>query len=264
MRTNYHTHTSRCQHATGSDEEYIKSAIKGGFKELGFSDHTPWKYKSDYVSDIRMLPEELPGYVESIHTLKDKYSDQINIKIGLECEYFPAYLDWLRNIVEEYQIDYIIFGNHHYQSDETSPYFGRHTDTIEMLMKYEESSIKGMECGIYTYFAHPDLFMRSYPEFDEHCETISKRICKKAVQLNIPLEYNIGYEATNEKKGITTYPHSRFWKIAASEGCTAIIGVDAHENEYLETPLYYNRAVNRLKQLKIKVINTLPIKIIGK
>ena len=66
MKTNYHTHTSRCQHATGSDEEYVISAIKGGYQELGFSDHSPWKYKTDYVSDIRMIPEEFPEYVESI------------------------------------------------------------------------------------------------------------------------------------------------------------------------------------------------------
>ena len=64
MRTNYHTHTTRCLHATGSDEEFVLSAIKGGYQELGFSDHTPWKYHTDYVSDIRMTPEQLPGYVE--------------------------------------------------------------------------------------------------------------------------------------------------------------------------------------------------------
>ena len=50
MKTNYHTHTTRCHHATGSDEEFVLSAIKGGYQELGFSDHTPWKYHTDYIS----------------------------------------------------------------------------------------------------------------------------------------------------------------------------------------------------------------------
>ena len=96
MRTNYHTHTTRCLHATGSDEEFVLSAIKGGYQELGFSDHTPWKYHTDYVSDIRMTPEQLPGYVESLRWLQEKYKDQISIKIGLECEYFPEYIPWLK------------------------------------------------------------------------------------------------------------------------------------------------------------------------
>ena len=77
MRTNYHTHTTRCHHATGSDEEFVLSAIKGGYQEIGFSDHTPWKYHTNYISDIRMLPEELPGYVESLRSLQEKYKNQI-------------------------------------------------------------------------------------------------------------------------------------------------------------------------------------------
>ena len=97
MKTNYHTHTTRCMHATGDDEDYVLSAIKGGYRILGFSDHTPWKYRTDYVADMRMLPEELPGYVESLKTLREKYHDRIDIRIGLECEYFPQYIHWLKS-----------------------------------------------------------------------------------------------------------------------------------------------------------------------
>ena len=85
MKTNYHTHTTRCHHATGSDEEFVLSAIKGGYQEIGFSDHTPWKYHTNYISDIRMLPEELPGYVEShpFATRKIQESNQYKNRIGM-------------------------------------------------------------------------------------------------------------------------------------------------------------------------------------
>ena len=145
MKTNYHTHTTRCMHATGDDEDYVLSAIKGGYRILGFSDHTPWKYRTDYVADMRMLPEELPGYVESLKTLREKYHDRIDIRIGLECEYFPQYIHWLKEQTKKYQLDYIIFGNHHYHTDEKFPYFGHHTDSRDMLELYEESAIEGME-----------------------------------------------------------------------------------------------------------------------
>ena len=49
----------------------------------------------------------------------------------------------------------------------------------------------------------------------------------------------------------TAYPptHARnSWRIAANEGCTAIIGLDAHDNKDLETPMYYDRAVQELKE----------------
>lgn len=258
MKTNYHTHTTRCHHATGSDEEFVLSAIKGGYQELGFSDHTPWKYRTGYISDIRMTPEELPEYVESLRSLREKYKDQISLRIGLECEYFPDYLHWLKGIIKEYQLDYVIFGNHHFHTDEKFPYFGRHTDTVDMLELYEESSIEGMESGLFAYLAHPDLFMRSYPRFDRHCKLVSRHICRTAARLNLPLEYNLGYEEYNDTHGITTIPHPDFWEIAAHEGCTAIIGVDAHNNQYLETPFYYDRATKILKELGIKTIDRIP------
>ena len=157
MKTNYHTHTTRCMHATGDDEDYVLSAIKGGYRILGFSDHTPWKYRTDYVADMRMLPEELPGYVESLKTLREKYHDRIDIRIGLECEYFPQYIHWLKEQTKKYQLDYIIFGNHHYHTDEKFPYFGHHTDSRDMLELYEESAIEGMESGLFSCLAHPDV-----------------------------------------------------------------------------------------------------------
>ena len=56
-----------------------------------------------------------------------------------------------------------------------------------MLELYEESAIEGMESGLFAYLAHPDLFMRSYPEFDRHCKLVSRHICRTAARLNLPL-----------------------------------------------------------------------------
>lgn len=257
QRTNYHTHTARCFHATGSDEEYVLNAIKGGYTELGFSDHCPWPFSSGYVSGIRMDAETLPEYVESIRTLRDKYKDQIKIYIGLECEFFPRYMEWLKAQIDLYELDYVIFGNHFPYSEEEYPYFGRYTTTVDMLNLYSESAIEGMKSGLFKYLAHPDLFMRSYPSFDKHCEKISREICRTAYRLHLPLEYNFSYVKENEQKGITTFPHPKFWQIAAEEQCSAIIGVDAHEADRLQDPYYYDLSVQQLGKLGIRRIEHL-------
>lgn len=254
MKTNYHTHTIRCQHAKGSDEDYVLSAIKGQFDELGFSDHTPWKYQTKYVSPIRMTIDQLQDYVDSVKTLADKYKDKIKIRLGLECEYFPDYIYWLKNMLKEYHIEYAIFGNHFYNSDEKFRYFSTHTDSRDMLDLYEESAIEGIESGLFVYMAHPDLFMNSYPEFDHHCTMVARHICRAAVRNNIPLEYNISYrykEGYDEAK----IPDPDFWRIATNEGCTAIIGFDAHDNKALEDTIIYNKAIQELKDLGIKTID---------
>ena len=48
LNANYHTHTARCRHASGREEEYIQQAISSGLKVLGFSDHTPYPFQGDY------------------------------------------------------------------------------------------------------------------------------------------------------------------------------------------------------------------------
>lgn len=255
MKNNYHTHTTRCMHASGSDESYVLSALKGGFTELGFSDHAPWNYKSRFISGMRMSKEQLPGYVRSIRSLQEKYRDQISIRLGLECEYYPQYIPWLKEIIEEYQLDYLIFGNHYYQTDEKFPYFGSFRDKKQLLKLYLESSLEGMESGLFAYFAHPDLFMRGYPEFDEHCEAVSEVICQKALDLDLPLEYNLEGVRFNKRFQIQGYPHPEFWKIASRFGCKMIIGVDAHNNRQLEESGPFDRAVRFLNDIGGTIVN---------
>ena len=64
MIANYHTHTPRCNHASGSEEAYIQSALAGEMKILGFADHSPYWFPGDYYSTFRMYPEELAGYAD--------------------------------------------------------------------------------------------------------------------------------------------------------------------------------------------------------
>lgn len=84
MYANYHTHTVRCGHATGSEREYIENAIKAGIKILGFSDHAPMPFDGDYVSGIRM-PCSLAGeYISTIRALAEEYKSDIKIYAGYE------------------------------------------------------------------------------------------------------------------------------------------------------------------------------------
>ena len=76
---NYHTHTKRCYHAIDNEEDYILAAIKSGYSELGFSDHTPWHYDSSFHSTMRMEEDKLEGYVNTLLGLREKYKNQIYI-----------------------------------------------------------------------------------------------------------------------------------------------------------------------------------------
>lgn len=257
-KTNYHMHTKRCMHASGSDEEYVLAAIQGGYEEIGFSDHCPWKYDSDFVAHMRMPLSQFNDYYQSIAALRDKYKDQISIKIGLECEYFPKYMKWLDNFKREKGLDYMIFGNHYYKTDEKRIYFGTECEYDHILKAYIDEAIQGMETGLYAYLAHPDLFMHGRRNFDQLAIEESFRLCEAAKRLQMPLEYNLNGALYNDVMKVTHYPHPKFWEIAAQVGNDVIIGVDAHEPKMMIIDKYRDEAIAYLTSLHMNVIDSLP------
>ena len=94
MKANYHTHTARCGHATGTDEDYVLAAIEQGFDELGFSDHVPVpNFPNGFKSGFRMDADQTADYIATLKELKRAYADDIEILIGYEAEYYPALFD---------------------------------------------------------------------------------------------------------------------------------------------------------------------------
>lgn len=247
MKANYHTHTARCGHAEGMDEAYVQAAIAQGFDTLGFSDHVPWPYKSGFTNPgVRMHVSQLPQYTASVRALGEKYGDQIRVLAGFECEYFPEYIGWLADMKQEQKLDYLILGNHYDMTDDGGMYFGS-TRTAQQLRRYVDSTIKGLETGMFAYLAHPDLFMRSYGRFDDDCRAAARDLAAACHALKTPMEYNTHDRFIAYMTHRVSYPHPEFFEIAAGEGVQIIIGLDAHEPAELSDPTQWNRAMRELE-----------------
>lgn len=249
MKVNLHTHTMRCNHAEGTDEEYVLSAVENGYTKLGFSDHTPFPYDNGYSNWTKMTTEELPGYVSSVLSLKEKYKDKIEILIGLECESVPRFFPYLKELKQD--MDYLLLGNHADWSIE-EPYSGRLTKAWQ-LHRYFATAVEGMESGLFLYLAHPDLMLGGYPAFDETAKYLSRQLCREANRLGMPLEYNLYGVLKGKKPGTLGYPYHPFWEIAAEENVTAVVGVDAHQPEnFRDADL--TGAIKMLRDMGIKVL----------
>lgn len=259
--TNYHSHTCRCQHAFDTEEDYVLQAIQTGYQILGFADHTPWPYKSDFVASMRMRISQFSEYVETLRALREKYRDQIDLRIGLECEAFPEFYPWLREIRDKGLVEYFILGNHYDTSDENHDgwYFGA-CKQPEQLYRYMETTIAGMDSGLFAYLAHPDIFLHQYPVFDEAARTVSLALAREAKRLRMPLEYNLlGYRRrdSDHAHGNIGYTSDEFWETVAEVGGTAIIGVDAHSAAHLDCADLYAQAHERLNELGFTILETL-------
>lgn len=254
----YHTHTSRCGHAFGTDEDYVKAAIKAGIKELGFSDHVMLPFHSQ--PGIRGEYIEVENYLASINQLKEKYKDQINIYVGFECEYLPDYLDYYKYLLNN-KVDYLILGQHCYLDDDHRLKWYLLNPTKETIKRYTNDLIRGMREGIFSYVAHPDLFVCESKEFDTFLKECSEQIIKIAKETKTPLEINLGHIDSYSylSKIKLHYPCEDFWKIAKDIKPEVIIGIDAHEPNRLYD-INFSIAESIISSNSLNLINRLPFK----
>jgi histidinol-phosphatase (PHP family) len=129
MKVDLHNHTVLCNHATGSVNEYVESAIACGTEFFGFSDHAPMHYDPAY----RMRFEDMSFYEGWVQEAKEKYEEKITVLLGYEVDFLPGYMD---DKVLNRPCDYLI-GSVHFIDD-----WG--FDNPEFIGRYEGADINAI------------------------------------------------------------------------------------------------------------------------
>lgn len=237
MQHIFHVHTARCRHASDEcDEDYVTAALELAAEKISFTDHSPFPGNS---FKNRMDMEELPGYIESLSLLKDKYDGKIMVEIGLEFEYLPSMRAFYEDVKNRWNLIPCIIGQHFYQHAD-----GRYSfDDDKAYNKANEytgcgnAMIEGMETGLFMVAAHPDRIFRRCNRWTAEMTEMSKRIIGAAVKNNVILEQNISsYEKFIAKSGFS-YWRKEFWDLVEDYNRTAshpvkiIRGVDAHSTD---------------------------------
>lgn len=248
---NYHTHTKRCGHATGEDEEYVVSAIKYGIKRLAFTDHImlPYVHEPRVRGDYSLLED----YLSSVNELKEKYKHQIEILVGFEAEYYDVFVDYYKWLLKE-KVDFLILGQHNYVDNYEAVNYFHKDSSIEDIRHYTDDVIKGIESGLFTYIAHPDMFMYSQKEFTKEIEVEARRILAKCEEYDMPIEINIcGMRRPSWNGHSYGYPCEEFFELVKEYNIKVVLGIDAHD------PSHFNqedidKAMEFAKRHNIKVI----------
>ena len=256
MIANYHTHTPRCRHAKGGEEEYIQSAIDRGLKILGFSDHSPYAFPDWFDSDFRMRMDQLEDYAGAVLGLKDVYRDRLEIHLGVELEYYPVYLTETLHRLQDRGVEYAILGQHFVGNEIDDHYNGYVTGSEQLLERYVNQVSEAMETGLFTYLAHPDLF--HFSGDSKLYQRQMRGICKTANSCGMPLELNL-----LGLYGRRHYPNPWFWEVAAEENCKVILGYDAHEPEFFYNTEIVRQALDFLKPYNLDLLETVPLRSIG-
>ena len=212
----FHIHTNRCKHATlDSDEEYVKTALDLGMKQIVFSDHAP--FPSDPFSG-RMEYLQLGEYTRSLSALREKYKPYIKIYIGLEIEYMPEYMTYYKELIGK--VDFLMLGQHHTSFQPGEYTFNSIRSKDEIYTKLLNSTLEAMQTGLFSVIAHPDRFLNPDDKWTGEEENYAKNIVKIADEKGIFLEKNIS-SMEQEKY------HPVFWKYTTQD-TKVVYGLDAH------------------------------------
>ena len=241
MRTNFHTHTFRCRHASGTGEEYVKEALNKGLDILGFSDHAPFP---DIDFGMRMPFCELKEYSDEVDRLKKEYNHRLKIYKGLEIEYHECHLPYYHELFEKYGMDFLLLGEHIYRSPEGEYKNIFNAASTKDYLLYADEVCRAIETGLFACIAHPDVMFINGFDWDENCKEACRRIVECSQKHNAVLELNANGIRRGKRiysDGLRyPYPHEYFLRLVKESGIRVIVGSDCHipEQTYDDSMAY--------------------------
>lgn len=241
MIVDLHNHTVLCNHAEGTSEEYILSAIAAKTKYFGFSDHAPMDFDPKY----RMSFEEMKSYEKEVLTLKEKFKDEITILLGYEVDFLKGHMD---ERVLNAKVDYLIGSVHFIEGwgFDNPEFIGRYEeqDIDEIWQKYFDTIEEMAKSKLFDIVGHLDLIkvFKFMPKGD--INKMAKNALEAIKEADMVLELNIaGYR----KPVAEPYPSKSLLQQAYELGIPITFASDAHKPE--QVALYDSEIVKLARDI---------------
>jgi len=252
----YHTHSNFCDHAIGSLEDYIQSAISQNLNQIGLTAHFPMIYLPESFHHYAMSLEDLPLYFNETNELKLKFKNEIEVLIGLEVDYFKKSFNQIKKVIKKHRgkFDYLIGSIH------AIPWDGYEALPIDMkkavpiikklgidnvFLRYYEMMDELVNTGFFDIIAHFDFLKKNglkpeNNEMDQKILTILDHIKEK----DIIVEINTG----GLRKSVKEYfPSDDIIKELIQREIPMVLCSDAHTPN--DIAYSFNETIVKLKKL---------------
>jgi len=236
----YHMH-SILSDGKNTYEEMIQQAIQKGLAEIGFSDHICLK-----PVDWAIQLEDIPVMTQQIQEMKTKYKNLIQIRYGLEVDYFPGFEEAIGDLINSLPVDYVIgsvhfIGDWNFDTDQSL--YGKWTNN-KLYEKYFHLVQKAAQSGLFDVIGHLDIIkkFRVYPEtnqdklFEETIEIIKAN--------NLVVELNTG---GFDRPCHEFFPNHRILELCYQHHVPVTLSSDAHQA--IQIARHYPEGIALLKQI---------------
>ncbi len=244
-----HTHTFRCGHALGHEEEYVEKAVALGLAAVAITDHIPFYWLPPQAHDptLAMASEELPSYVESVLALKEKYRGTVEVLLGIEADYVEGHEEKLADLLERYPFD-VVLGSVHWldglwvDAPSSLRLYQQGADQVEAIWeKYWQKLEKAIRTGLFDIMAHLDL-PKKFGFFPEKPFTdLESRVLEALAVTGTAVEVST---AGRRKPVGEDYPSPALLHRLVAAGVPFVLSSDAHAPE--EVGFGFQEAVSRL------------------
>ncbi len=234
-----HIHTAYCHHAVGEMEEYVVAAIEKGLKEIFFLEHMEEGIKTQRVTWLS--EHDFDSYFEEGQQLKESYSADITIGLGVEVGFNPSQVESLLIRIQQRPWDRIGISLHFFQDDTSKPHLNLVSKRDPRLVQLTISEAEAIEREYYhnltqavelipgTILCHIDGVLRYYPQRQkiEPPWDLIDMLLNKVVTKGIALEVNTsGLAIRNE-----VFPGKVILQKALAKKIPLVAGSDAHKPE---------------------------------
>lgn len=218
-----HSHTTLCGHAFGKPEEYAEVALSRNLRGYTITCHNPMP--DGFGERVRMSQAEFPAYLQLVAQTREKYEGQLDVLLGLECDYFPGYERFLEQQIGSAEFHYIL-GSVHPQQMEFRERFATESPQ-EFQQLYFDQLAQAAETGLFDTLSHPDLVKNmTWRDWDrERIWPDILRCLDRVAETDVAIELN----TSGAKKTIPEMnPSTPMLAAACERGIPVVIGADAH------------------------------------
>ena len=233
MQASYHNHTTWSD-GTSTVAEMIESARKAGLEEIGISDHFALTLDNRRFS-WALAPELLDAYVNEIQQAIAATKGLV-VRLGLEVDYFPDTIEWVRERLAPYPFDYVI-GSVHFIDDFVIDLNAQPWETLSpderngMWRGYWRLLRKAAETGFFDFIGHFDLpkKFKFFPSADLTEDALAALDAMAAADMAIEINGS-GWD----KPVAEAYPSPFYLREARKRNIPLVISSDGHTADHID------------------------------
>ena len=173
-----------------------------------------------------MSPEEFGAYLELVERARRAMEGEVEVRLGLECDYMPGMEAWLEQQIDSAPLEYVLGSVHPHMSSYQATFPLR--DAFEFQKLYFENLARAAETKFFDSISHPDLVKNVTPkEWDlERIFDAVRRCLDRIARAGMAMELNTsGFQKSIPELN----PGPEILREIRARGIPIVVGSDAHK-----------------------------------